>query len=210
MSDEVGVANGLAWTSVGGVIMPMEIAVLDGKGELKLTGSLGDVMKESALTAVSVIRARWEELGIDRDFYKNKDIHIHAPEGAVPKDGPSAGVTMVTALVSALKGVPVRSDIAMTGEITLRGRVFPIGGLREKSMAAYRAGIRDVIIPADNVPDLDEIDGAVKAQVRFHPVNKIEQVLRLALRVPQEENRSQGQEPPIRRKARSAGNTITQ
>lgn len=210
MSDEVGVANGLAWTSVGGVIMPMEIAVLDGKGELKLTGSLGDVMKESALTAVSVIRARWEELGIDRDFYKNKDIHIHAPEGAVPKDGPSAGVTMVTALVSALKGIPVRSDIAMTGEITLRGRVFPIGGLREKSMAAYRAGIRDVIIPADNVPDLDEIDGAVKAQVRFHPVNKIEQVLRLALRVPQEENQTQGQEPPVRRKARPAGNAIAQ
>lgn len=180
-SNEVGVVNGLAWTSVGGVIMPIEIAVLDGKGELKLTGSLGDVMKESAQTAVSVIRARWEELGIDRDFYKKKDIHIHAPEGAVPKDGPSAGVTMVTALVSALKGVPVRADIAMTGEITLRGRVFPIGGLREKSMAAYRAGIRDVIIPADNVPDLDEIDGAVREQVRFHPVNRVEQVLRLAL-----------------------------
>lgn len=209
-SDEVGVANGLAWTSVGGVIMPIEIAVLDGKGELKLTGSLGDVMKESALAAVSIIRARWEELGIDRDFYKNKDIHIHAPEGAVPKDGPSAGVTMVTALVSALKGVPVRSDIAMTGEITLRGRVFPIGGLREKSMAAYRAGIRDVIIPADNIPDLDEVDGAVKAQVRFHPVGKIEQVLRLALRAPQASEHTQGQELPAHRQSRPAGNAIAQ
>lgn len=210
VSDEVGVANGLAWTSVGGVLMPIEIAVLDGKGDLKLTGSLGDVMKESAQAAVSVIRARWQELGIDRDFYKNKDIHIHAPEGAVPKDGPSAGVTMVTALVSALRGDPVRADIAMTGEITLRGRVFPIGGLREKSMAAYRAGIRDVIIPADNVPDLDDIDSAVKAQVRFHPVNKIEQVLRLALRPAADGERAAEKQLPVERKHRTAGSVIAQ
>jgi len=210
VSDEVGVANGLAWTSVGGVLMPIEIAVLDGKGDLKLTGSLGDVMKESAQAAVSVIRARWQELGIDRDFYKNKDIHIHAPEGAVPKDGPSAGVTMVTALVSALRGDPVRADIAMTGEITLRGRVFPIGGLREKSMAAYRAGIRDVIIPADNVPDLDDIDSAVKAQVRFHPVNKIEQVLRLALRPAADGERAAEKQLPVERKRRTAGSVIAQ
>ncbi len=210
VSDEVGVANGLAWTSVGGVLMPIEIAVLDGKGDLKLTGSLGDVMKESAQAAVSVIRARWQELGIDRDFYKNKDIHIHAPEGAVPKDGPSAGVTMVTALVSALRGDPVRADIAMTGEITLRGRVFPIGGLREKSMAAYRAGIRDVIIPADNVPDLDDIDSAVKAQVRFHPVNKIEQVLRLALRPVADGEHAAEKQLPVERKHRTAGSVIAQ
>ena len=210
VSDEVGVANGLAWTSVGGVLMPIEIAVLDGKGDLKLTGSLGDVMKESAQAAVSVIRARWQELGIDRDFYKNKDIHIHAPEGAVPKDGPSAGVTMVTALVSALRGDPVRADIAMTGEITLRGRVFPIGGLREKSMAAYRAGIRDVIIPADNVPDLDDIDSAVKAQVRFHPVNKIEQVLRLALRPAADGEHAAEKQLPVERKHRTAGSVIAQ
>lgn len=182
LHDETGVVNGLAWTSVGGVLMPIEVAVLEGKGELKLTGSLGDVMKESAQTAVSVVRSRCEALGIQPDFYKTKDIHIHAPEGAVPKDGPSAGVTMVTALVSALTGRPVRADIAMTGEVSLRGRVLPIGGLREKSMAAYRAGIRNVIIPADNLPDLEELDAVVKEKVRFFPVNQVDQVFRYAFR----------------------------
>ena len=138
-------------------------------------------MKESAKAAVSYIRSRAEMLNIDKDFYKNKDIHIHCPEGAVPKDGPSAGVTMTTALVSALSGRPVRSDVAMTGEVTLRGRVLPIGGLREKSMAAYLRGVKTVVIPQANVPDLDEVDGAVKEAVSFVPVSTVDEVLKIAL-----------------------------
>lgn len=180
-TDEVGVVNGLAWTSVGGELLEVEAAVLEGTGKLELTGSLGDVMKESAQAAVSYIRSRAELLGIDSSFYKNKDIHIHCPEGAVPKDGPSAGVTMTTALVSALKGVPVRRDVAMTGEVTLRGRVLPIGGLKEKSMAAYIRGIKTVIIPKANVPDLDEVDEAVKNAVEFVPVTNVDEVLNIAL-----------------------------
>ena len=180
-SDEVGIVNGLAWTSVGGELLQVEVAVLEGSGKLELTGKLGDVMKESAHAAVSFIRSCHELYGIDGNFYKNKDIHIHVPEGAVPKDGPSAGITICTALVSALSGFPVRRDLAMTGEITLRGRVLPIGGLKEKTMAAYRAGVKTVIIPKDNEPDLEEVDEAVKQAVEFLPVKRIEAVLETAL-----------------------------
>ena len=180
--DMVGLVNGLAWTSVGGTILPIEVAVMDGTGKLELTGSLGDVMKESARTAISCIRTRASSLGIKHDFYTKYDIHIHAPEGAIPKDGPSAGTAMATAITSALCDIPVRHDVAMTGEITLLGRVLPIGGLKEKTMAAYRSGIKTVIIPADNVSDLEEIDSTVKKSIEFKPVEKIDQVLRLALK----------------------------
>ncbi len=174
--DEIGIVNGLAWTSVGGEMLEIESAVLDGSGKLELTGSLGDVMVESAKTAVSFIRSRADELEINKDFYKNRDIHIHVPDGATPKDGPSAGVTIATSLVSALTGKKVRSDVAMTGEITLRGRVLPIGGLKEKSMAAYRAGIKTVIIPYENVSDLDDVDSKVKEKITFKPVKTVDQV----------------------------------
>ncbi len=153
LRDEVGLVRGLAYTSVGGEVLDVEVAVMEGSGHLELTGNLGDVMKESAKAALSYIRSRVDMLGIDPDFYKNKDIHIHFPEGAIPKDGPSAGITMTIAMISALTGLPVRHDIAMTGEITLRGRVMAIGGLREKTMAALRAGVKTVIIPAENEPD---------------------------------------------------------
>ncbi len=180
-TDEIGLVNGLAWTSVGGEVMQLEAAVMDGTGKIELTGSLGDVMKESAQIAVSCIRQRAASLGIAHDFHTKCDIHVHAPEGAVPKDGPSAGVAMVTVMVSALTGTPIRCDVAMTGEITLRGRVLPIGGLREKTMAAYRAGIRHVLIPQDNVPDLADVDAAVKEAVEFHPIKRIDEVLSFAL-----------------------------
>lgn len=177
----VGLVNGLAWTSVGGVLMPLEALVLDGTGKVEVTGSLGTVMQESAKLAVSYARSVCHDYGIAADFYQKKDIHIHAPEGAVPKDGPSAGVTMTTALVSALSGIPVRADVAMTGEITLHGRVMPIGGLREKSMAAYKAGIRTILIPAENTPDLEEVDDVVKESVTFVPVKQLREVLDVAL-----------------------------
>lgn len=179
--DMVGLVNGLAWTSVGGTLLPIEVAIMDGTGKLELTGSLGNVMKESAKTAISCIRTRASVLGIQHDFYTKYDIHIHAPEGAIPKDGPSAGTAMATAITSALCDIPVRHDVAMTGEITLLGRVLPIGGLKEKTMAAYRSGIKTVIIPAENVSDLNEIDSAVKNSIQFKPVEKIDQVLKLAL-----------------------------
>lgn len=179
--NEVGVATGLAWTEVGGDTLPIEVAVLEGSGKLELTGSLGDIMKESAKTAVSYIRSRCAELKINPGFYKDKDLHIHVPEGAVPKDGPSAGITIAAGIVSALSGRPVRKNVAMTGEITLRGRVLPIGGLREKAMAAYRDGINTIIIPEENRSDLAEIDAAVKAAVKFVPVSSMEEVLELAL-----------------------------
>ena len=182
--DAVGIVNGLAWTSVGGVLMPMEVLVLPGKGAVECTGSLGDVMRESAKLAVSYARSVAKQYGIAEDFYQKNDLHIHAPEGAVPKDGPSAGVTMATALISALSGRPVRSDVAMTGEITLHGKVLPIGGLREKSMAAYKAGIKTVIIPQANVPDLEEVDQTVREKITFRPVKTLDQVLEIAL-VPQ-------------------------
>ncbi len=179
--DEVGYVNGLAWTSVGGELLPIEIAVMQGAGKIELTGSLGDVMKESAKTAVTCIRSHADELNIDPMFYSTKDIHIHAPEGAVPKDGPSAGITMATALYSALSNKKVRHDVAMTGEITLRGKVLPIGGLNEKSMAAYKNGVKTVIIPKENSRDLAEIDEEVKNNVTFIPVSDIKEVLKIAV-----------------------------
>ena len=179
--DLVGVVNGLAYTEDGGDLLKIEAAVLDGTGKLELTGKLGDVMKESAEAALSFVRQVAPEYGINTDFYKTKDIHIHVPEGAVPKDGPSAGVTMVTALVSALSKTPVAHDIAMTGEVTLTGRVLPIGGLREKTMAAYSAGVHTVLIPKANVGDLDEIDPEARAALEFIPVSNVKEVLGNAL-----------------------------
>lgn len=180
-ADEVGLVRGLAWTGVGGAVLDVEVVVLDGEGSLELTGNLGDVMKESARAAVSYIRSRTAQLGIAHDFYKTKDIHIHFPEGATPKDGPSAGVAICTAVVSALTGIPVRRDVAMTGEISLRGRVMPIGGLREKTMAALRTGIKTVIIPAENEKDLGEIDPHVRAALNFIAVDHVDNVLEAAL-----------------------------
>lgn len=179
--DEVGLVRGLAYTSVGGEVLDVEAAVVDGSGRLELTGNLGDVMKESARAAMTYIRSRAGVLGIEHDFYKTKDIHIHFPEGAVPKDGPSAGITVTIALISALTGVPVRHDVAMTGEITLRGRVLPIGGLREKTMAAMRAGVKTVIIPADNEADLENIDQTVRRALEFVPTDHVDKVLDVAL-----------------------------
>ncbi len=180
-ADTIGVVNGLAWTELGGEMLQVEAQSFEGVGKIELTGSLGEVMQESAKAAVSYIRKHAEAFGIDKEFYKNRDIHIHVPEGAVPKDGPSAGVTMITALVSELSGVPVRHDIAMTGEITLTGRVLPIGGLPEKSMAAYRNGIRTILIPKDNLSDLDEVDELIRSSVTFVPVSHVSQVLENAL-----------------------------
>ena len=180
-TQQVGVVNGLAWTSVGGEILEVEAAVVPGTGKVELTGNLGDVMKESAHAALTYIRSRAAQLGIEADFHKTKDLHIHFPEGAVPKDGPSAGIAITTAMVSALTGTPVKPELAMTGEVTLRGRVLPIGGLKEKTMAAYREGIRTVLIPADNEKDLEEIDPTVKAGLRFVPVEGVDQVLAEAL-----------------------------
>ena len=185
-TDQVGLVTGLAWTSVGGETLEVEVNVMDGSGKLELTGNLGDVMKESAHAALSYIRANAAKLGVAPDFYKTKDIHVHFPEGAVPKDGPSAGVTVCTAMVSALTGVSVRSDVAMTGEISLRGRVLRIGGLREKTMAALRHGIRTVIIPADNERDLDEIDQTVRRQLNFVSASTVDMVLETALNRPTE------------------------
>lgn len=179
--DQVGVVNGLAWTSVGGEILPIEVAVMDGTGKIELTGSLGDVMQESAKAAITCIRSRCTEYNVDSEFYKNKDIHIHAPEGAVPKDGPSAGITMATAIYSALTSTNVKHNIAMTGEITLRGRVLPIGGLKEKAIAAYKNNIKTVLIPKGNLPDLSEVDPVVRGSIEFIPVETIDEVLALAL-----------------------------
>ncbi len=179
--DEIGVVCGLAWTSVGGEILETEVGVVPGSGKIELTGNLGDVMKESARAAISYIRSVAEELGIDPDFHKTKDIHIHFPEGAIPKDGPSAGVTIATAICSALLGAPVRSDVAMTGEITIRGRVLPIGGLKEKTMAAYRNGIKTVVIPEDNASDLAEIDKTVRASLEFVTASTALDVFKAAL-----------------------------
>ncbi len=179
--DEVGLVNGLAYTELGGDMLKIEASVLEGTGKVELTGSLGEVMKESAHIAISYVRSVARKYGIPTDFYKTCDIHIHAPEGAVPKDGPSAGVTMVTALVSALSGIPVRRDIAMTGEITLRGRVLPIGGLKEKTMAAYNAGVKTVLIPEGNLKDLESIDPLARENLRFIPCVTLEDVLDNAL-----------------------------
>ncbi len=186
----VGVVNGLAWTSVGGEMLQVEVAVLEGSGKVELTGSLGDVMKESAMAAISFIRSRADKYGINAKFYKENDIHIHVPEGAVPKDGPSAGVTMATALLSALTDTPVDSYTAMTGEISLRGRVMPIGGLREKAMAAYRMGIKQIIIPKKNMADLAEIDDKVKSAVKFIPATGLDEVFDNALIKKNDEKKS--------------------
>ena len=186
--DEIGIINGLAWTAVGGEIMQLEVAALHGSGKIELTGSLGDVMKESARAAISYVRANAERYGINADFYKDTDIHIHATEAAVPKDGPSAGVTITTGIISALTSRPVKRDIAMTGEVTILGRVLPIGGLKEKAMAAYRGGVKRVFIPKDNVADLDEVDSEVKNHIQFVPVSYVDDIISEALIKEQKEN----------------------
>ncbi len=183
--DSVGVVNGLAWTSAGGEILQIEALSVEGSGKLELTGSLGDVMKESAKTAYSFIRSIASEYSIETDFYKTKDLHLHFPEGAVPKDGPSAGIGITTALVSALSGISVKADVAMTGEVTLTGRVLAIGGLKEKSMAAYKSGIKTVIIPEENSADIKTFDKAVTDSLNFIPVSDVKEVLRLALNLPE-------------------------
>ncbi len=204
----IGAVNGLAWTKVGGEIMQIEASILEGTGKIELTGSLGDVMKESAKIAVSFVRSRANELGIDPDFYKNKDIHIHAPEGAVPKDGPSAGVTMTTALVSALTNRPVKPDVAMTGEISLRGNVLPIGGLKEKSMAAYKNKMKTVLIPKDNLPDLEKVDDVVKENVQFIAVSTLDEVLNLALTKPRKSPKSKNKVVEIQESNEETATTI--
>lgn len=179
--NEIGTVNGLAYTELGGDMLKIEVSALEGTGKVELTGSLGDVMKESAHIAISYVRSIAKEYGIPTDFYKTKDIHIHAPEGAVPKDGPSAGVTMVTALVSELASIPVRRDVAMTGEITLRGKVLPIGGLKEKTMAAYNAGVKTVLIPYENLKDIKDIDPLARENLQFIPCKTLADVLKKAL-----------------------------
>ena len=179
--EEIGVVNGLAWTETGGEILEVEAVVYEGTGKLELTGNLGDVMKESVQAAMSCIRSRAAVLGIEAEFYKNKDIHVHFPEGAVPKDGPSAGIAITTAMLSALTDRKIKAGIAMTGEVTLRGRVLAIGGLKEKTMAALRNGIGTVLIPKDNIRDLEEIDQTVRSALRFVPVETIDQVFAAAL-----------------------------
>ena len=199
-ADSVGLVTGLAWTSVGGETLEVECNVVDGSGKLNLTGNLGDVMKESVQAAMSYIRSRTQVLGIPEDFYKIKDIHVHFPEGAVPKDGPSAGITVCTAMVSALTGAPVRRDIAMTGEISIRGRVLPIGGLKEKTMAALRHGVKTVIIPASNEKDLEEIDQTVRKALNFILVDHVDAVIDAALVLPASENssvQSKNRKPPV-------------
>lgn len=179
--DEVGIVNGLAWTSVGGEMLQVEVAAVQGSGKIEITGNLGNVMQESAKAAVTFVRSRAKQLDIDPMFYKNVDLHIHFPEAAIPKDGPSAGVTMATAIISALTGAPVRHDVAMTGEVTLRGRVLPIGGLKEKTMAAFRAGMHTVIIPSENKPDLNEIEPIVRENLKFIPAEHMDLVMETAL-----------------------------
>jgi ATP-dependent Lon protease len=178
---EVGLATGLAWTEVGGEILPIEVTLMPGKGALRLTGKLGDVMQESAHAAMSFVRSRAEQFGIARDFSRKVDVHIHVPEGAIPKDGPSAGITMCTALVSALMRVPVRRDVAMTGEITLRGKVLPIGGVKEKLLAAHRIGVTTAILPRENEKDLADVPKNVLDGLEVHLVDHVDQVLKIAL-----------------------------
>jgi len=178
---EVGLVTGLAWTEMGGTILQTEVQVLDGKGKMTATGQLGDVMQESAQAALTYIRSRSHHLGLAKDFYKNVDIHVHVPEGAIPKDGPSAGITLATGLASALTKIKVRRDIAMTGEITLRGKVLPIGGLKEKLLAAHRAGIFEAILPEENRKDMADLPELLKTSMKLHFVEEMDQVLKLAL-----------------------------
>jgi len=182
--DQIGAVTGLAWTEVGGDTLVIEVTVMPGSGKLTLTGQLGDVMKESAQAAFSYTRSRVKELGVEPDFHEKYDVHIHIPEGAIPKDGPSAGITMATALISALTNRPVSREVAMTGEITLRGRVLPIGGLKEKSLAAHRAGIRKVLIPKDNERDLRDVPDSVRSDMIFIPVSHMDEVLTHAMADP--------------------------
>ena len=209
-NDEVGLVTGLAWTSAGGETLEVEVNVMNGSGKLELTGNLGAVMKESAQAALSYIRANAEKLGVETDFYKTKDIHVHFPEGAVPKDGPSAGVTVCTAIVSALTGFTVRRDVAMTGEISLRGRVLPIGGLKEKTMAALRHGIRTVIIPKDNEKDLDEIDQTVRNALNFVAAQTVDTVLNTALNRPNDVYQPIYKDIPDELKQKARKNVIRQ
>lgn len=196
-TDPIGLVTGLAWTSVGGETLEIEVSCVEGTGKVEITGNLGSIMTESAKLAVTYVRSIADRYHIPKDFYKTKDIHIHAPEGAVPKDGPSAGVTMTTALVSALAKIPVRRTVAMTGEISLRGRVLPIGGLKEKSIAAYRAGVKTVLIPAENLPDLEEIDPSVRKGMEFLPMETIDQVLEHALVLPEKSDAHRSMDPPV-------------
>jgi len=179
--DQVGLTTGLAWTERGGELLVIETTVLPGRGRLQITGKLGDVMQESARAALSYVRSRAAMLGLQRDFYDKVDIHVHVPEGAIPKDGPSAGITMATSIVSALTGIPVDKNIAMTGEITLRGNVLPIGGLKEKALAAHRAGIKRIAIPKENINDIEEIPTTVRADLEFIPAAHVDEVLFEAL-----------------------------
>jgi ATP-dependent Lon protease len=179
--NRVGRVTGLAWTEIGGDILTIEVVAIPGKGNIIRTGQLGDVMKESIQAAISLVRSRSNPLGIDEKFYENRDIHVHVPEGATPKDGPSAGIAMVTAIASSLNHVPIKSSVAMTGEVTLYGEVLPIGGLKEKMLAALRAGIKTVLIPEKNVKDLDEIPDEIKGQLEVIPVKTVDQVLEIAL-----------------------------
>ncbi len=195
---QVGMSTGLAWTQVGGEILQIEVGIMPGKGKLTVTGKLGDVMQESAQAAMSYVRSRAHAWGLSPDFYQAIDIHIHVPEGAMPKDGPSAGITMCTALISALTGIPVRHDLAMTGEITLRGNVLPIGGLKEKALAAHRAEICEILLPKDNEKDIEEIPKSIAKDMKFHPVGHIDEVLKHALCIDNPEafyERAQGTRP---------------
>jgi len=196
VEERVGVCTGLAWTDLGGELLGTEVQVMPGKGKLLITGRLGEVMQESAQAAMSYVRSRAEELGLERDFYQKIDIHIHIPEGAIPKDGPSAGITMATALVSALTRIPVRNDLAMTGEVTLRGHVLPIGGLKEKVLAAHRGGIKKVLIPFENQKDIAEIPSTILKSIQIELVEHMDQVLRKALVLDDPENYPRKPAPP--------------